>query len=180
MQVTVPFGSTRGTVSVPWYASATFALLAVVAGIVMFGDPDMAHNVAPIGILAGDIVAGIIFIRRAMGLERRERRAWMLVGIGLIIAATGIVVLAIQLGVFGDAPTFGFCSSSAGTPSFSSVSRRSRTLPVTRFSVPGWRSMGLSVRYPSARLFGSWFLTESLSVSKMRPSVIGSSDRCIR
>jgi signal transduction histidine kinase len=108
MQVTVPIGSTRATVSVPWYASATLALLAVVAGIVMFGDPDMAHNVAPVGILVGDIVAGTIFIRRAMGLDSGERRAWTLVGIGLIIAATGIIVLAIQLAVVGDAPTFGF------------------------------------------------------------------------
>jgi signal transduction histidine kinase len=108
MQVRVPIGSTRTSVRVPWYASATFALLVVVAGIVAFGDPDMAHNVAPIGILVGDMVAGIMFIRRSMRLERAERRAWTLVGIGLIIAAAGIVVVAIQLAIVGDAPTFGF------------------------------------------------------------------------
>ncbi len=108
MKVTVPIGSTRAAVRVPWYASATFALLVVVAAIVAFGNPDMAHNVAPVGILVGDMVAGIMFIRRSMGLERAERRAWTLVGIGLIIAATGIVVVAIQLAIVGDAPTFGF------------------------------------------------------------------------
>ena len=108
MQVRVPIGSTRVSVRVPWYASATFALLVVVAGVAAFGDPDMAHNVAPIGILVGDMVAGIMFIRRSMNLERAERRAWTLVGIGLIIAASGIVVVAIQLVIVGDAPTFGF------------------------------------------------------------------------
>ncbi|MCL1692942.1 MAG: hypothetical protein M3096_04595, partial [Actinomycetia bacterium] len=108
MHVTVPIGSTRASVRVPWYATATFALLVIVAGVVMFGDPDMAHNVAPIGILVGDMVAGVMFIRRAMRLERAERRAWTLVGVGLIIAATGIVVVAIQLAITGDAPTFGF------------------------------------------------------------------------
>ncbi len=108
MQVSAPIGSTRDRVSVPWYVSATFALLAVVAGIVAFGSPDMAHNVAPIGILIGNVVAGIVFIRRSIRLERAERRAWRLVGIGLIIAASGIVVVAMQLAIVGDAPTFGF------------------------------------------------------------------------
>lgn len=108
MQVSVPIGSTRERVSVPWYASATFVLLAVVAGIVAFGNPDMAHIVAPVGILFGDVVAGIMFIRRARRMEDAERRAWTLVGIGLVIAATGIVAVSLLVAVTGDAPTFGF------------------------------------------------------------------------
>ena len=107
MQATVPIGSTRATVRVPWYAGATFALIAVVAAIVAFGDPDLAHTAAPVGILIGDMVAGFMFIRGAMRLQGAERHAWRLVGIGLIIAAAGIVVVAIQLSIVGDAPTFG-------------------------------------------------------------------------
>jgi signal transduction histidine kinase len=108
MQVTVPIGSTRTTVRLPWYAGATLALIAVVAAIVAFGDSDLAHLVAPIGILAGNMVAGIMFIRRAKFLEGAERRAWTLVGIGLVIAATGIVAVSLQVVIVGDAPTFGF------------------------------------------------------------------------
>ena len=91
----------------PWYATATYVLIAVAAAISVFGDADAATNVAPIAILIGDVVAGIVFVRGAMRLEGAERRAWALVGIGLITATSGIAVLAVQIALGGDPPTFG-------------------------------------------------------------------------
>lgn len=106
MKVHMP-RSTRASVSVPWFAVATFTILIVVAAIVVFGDPDLAHTIAPVGIVIGDVVAGVVFIRRAGHLDGSERRAWTLVGGGLIFATTGIVVLAVQVVAGGNPPTFG-------------------------------------------------------------------------
>ena len=108
MHVSVPIGSTRERVSVPWYATATFVVIFVAMVIVVFGDPEWAHTAAPAGILVGDMVAGFMFIRRAKQLEAGERRAWTLVGIGLVIAAGGIVAVSLLVALTGDAPTFGF------------------------------------------------------------------------
>ena len=108
MQVAVPTGPTRERVSVPWYAFVAFTVIFVMMAIVLFGEHDWAHMAAPIGILVGNLVAGIMFIRRARRLESAERRAWTLVGIGLVIGAAGIVAVSLVVAVAGDAPTFGF------------------------------------------------------------------------
>lgn len=107
MEVFAPFDPTRERVRVPWFAAATYVLLTIAAATVMFGDPDLIHSVAPIGILVGDVVAGVVFIRRAQRLTGLERRAWTLVGIGLITATSGIAVLALQIVIVGNESTFG-------------------------------------------------------------------------
>jgi len=92
---------------VPWYATAAFVVIVIAAVAAVFGGPSVARNVAPIGILVGDAVAGVIFVRRSRHLRGAERRAWTLVGVGLATASTGIAILALQEVVFGDTPTFG-------------------------------------------------------------------------
>ncbi len=107
MKVFAPFESTRERTRVPRYAVATYLMLAVTALAVVFGDPDLVHTVAPIGIVVGDAVAGVVFVRRARNLVDVERRAWTLVGVGLITATSGIVLLGLQVLVIGDPSTFG-------------------------------------------------------------------------
>lgn len=106
MRVSVPLGSATKRIDVPWYAGAAFVAIAVVAAISL-ANPAQAHSAAPVGILLGNLVAGIMFIRGSAKLERGERRAWTLVGIGLIIAACGIVAVSLLVAITGDAPTFG-------------------------------------------------------------------------
>ncbi len=108
MEALAPPGRTHTPVVVPWYATAALVVLAAAAAAVVLGPEELAHTVGPIGIVIGDTVAGIMFIRRARFLQGVERRAWTLVGIGLIVAATGIVLLAADVVLTGDAPTFGF------------------------------------------------------------------------
>ncbi len=107
MEVIAPFQSSRERVRVPWYAVATYLMLAAIALAVAFGDPDMVHTVAPVGIVVGDVVAGIVFVRRSRHLAGVERRAWTLVGIGLIIGTSGIVLLGLQVLIVGNPSTFG-------------------------------------------------------------------------
>lgn len=107
MQDYAPSASTGGRLRVPWYAVATYGLLALAVALVVVGDPEIAHIVGPVGILIGDVVAGVVFVVRARSLDGAERRAWTQVGIGLTVATSGIGVLALQLAAYGDTPTFG-------------------------------------------------------------------------
>jgi signal transduction histidine kinase len=93
--------------NVPWYAVAAFAVIALAVVATVAGGPSVAREVAPIGILVGDGIAGFVFIRRARHLTGRERRAWTLVGTGLAVATSGIAAVGIQNLVTGDSPTFG-------------------------------------------------------------------------
>jgi signal transduction histidine kinase len=107
MDVHAPFAPTREPIRVPWYVLIAFASMILAAVALMLGPSDVAHSFAPIGILIGDVAAGIVFVRRARYLVGRERRAWTLVGIGLITATSGIAFLAVQIVVGGDPSTFG-------------------------------------------------------------------------
>ncbi len=91
----------------PWYAVLALAVMVMAALVVVFGSGDSRQVAGTIGIFAGNLAAGVLFIVRSRSLGTGERRAWTLVGVGLCVAASGIVVVALQLVVTGDAPTFG-------------------------------------------------------------------------
>ncbi len=107
MRVQLPTGSRYGRVRMPWYATMTFVIVGVAALILLLGETEFSHAVAPLGILLGDMVAGFLFLRGSRNLASVERRAWTLVGIGLMVATSGIGVLAIQVLLGFDPPTFG-------------------------------------------------------------------------
>lgn len=106
MWLSFPQRESRTRVFVPWYAMLAFATIAISAIVVIFGDADTRSVAGSVGVVAGNLTSGVVFIRRSRSLQRGERRAWTLVGIGMIIAATGIIVLALWFLVAGDAPTF--------------------------------------------------------------------------
>ncbi len=100
-------GLARSRARVPWYAFAVFALIAAAAAITLVGDPETSAIAATIGMFAGSVAAGFIFIRKAQQVDLGERRAWTIMGVGLSVAAMGVVVLTLQVTITGDAPTFG-------------------------------------------------------------------------
>lgn len=100
-------GFARLRARVPWYAFVAFAVIFIVAAITVTGDAEISRLVAPIGLFAGSTAAGFAFIRKAQKVDPSERRAWTLVGIGFAVVAMGIVVLALQVAITGDAPAFG-------------------------------------------------------------------------
>ncbi len=100
-------GLTALRARVPWYALAAFVIIAGAFALTLVGDPELASAAAPIGIFAGSAAAGFVFIQKAQLMNPGERRAWTLVGIGFAVAAMGVVVLALQVTLTGDAPTFG-------------------------------------------------------------------------
>ena len=100
-------GLARFPARVPWYAFAVFALIASAAIITLLGDPETSAVAATIGIFAGSVASGFIFIRKAQQVDPGERRAWTIMGVGFSVAAMGVVVLVLQVTITGDAPTFG-------------------------------------------------------------------------
>jgi signal transduction histidine kinase len=100
-------GLARSRARVPWYAFAVFALIAAAATITLLGDPETSAIAATIGVFAGSVAAGFVFIRKAQQVDPGERRAWTTMGVGLSVAAMGVIVLTLQVTITGDAPTFG-------------------------------------------------------------------------
>ncbi len=100
-------GLARSRARVPWYAFAVFALIAAAATITLLGNPETSAIAATIGVFAGSVAAGFVFIRKAQQVDPGERRAWTTMGVGLSVGAMGVIVLALQVTITGDAPTFG-------------------------------------------------------------------------
>lgn len=92
---------------IPWYAVLSFALIGIAAIVVLLTDGDTRAIAASVAVFAGTVSAGTVFVRRSRMLAPREQRAWTFVGRGLIIAAAGIVAVALWGAIAGDIPTFG-------------------------------------------------------------------------
>jgi len=90
-----------------WYAIFAFALIAIGAVLVLSTTGDTRAAAASIGVFTGNMTAGAIFVRGSRSLPARERRAWTLVGRGLMIAASGIVAVIVWGFITGEIPTYG-------------------------------------------------------------------------
>lgn len=82
--------------------------MAVLAGLAVtsFISPAVAPTVGPVGLLVGGFSSGVAFIVGARGMDSRERLSWTLIGVGLLLAATGVVAFGVvssitQLAAFG-------------------------------------------------------------------------------
>lgn len=84
------------------------------AAVVMIGaavatmvvDSKTASAILNLVVLLGLPTAGVLFIRRSRSLEISERRAWRLVGSGLIITSIGVVLLTITWMVTSSVDAF--------------------------------------------------------------------------
>lgn len=89
-------------------ALAMFAFLAFCGLITVFADREVADIAGFVGVFAGSAVSGWLFLRNAEHLGKRERLAWSLIGAGLLLAAVGVLSIAVMFAVAGDAPAFGW------------------------------------------------------------------------
>lgn len=91
----------------PRYALVAFALIVVSGIVVAMTQGDDRAAAASIGVFAGNMAAGLVFVRSARSLVPRERRAWTLIGSGLMVAATGIAAVVAVGVVTGGTPSYG-------------------------------------------------------------------------
>lgn len=90
------------------FAYGVFAFLALCGLVAASGSEDAADAAGALGVFVGTLLAGILFRRGAMQLEGRERLGWCLVGIGMLLAAAGVLIVGLLFFVSGDAPAFGW------------------------------------------------------------------------
>jgi signal transduction histidine kinase len=90
------------------FAYLVFAFLALCAIVTIVGSKDAADAAGALGVMAGAGLSGTLFLVRSRVLDGRERLGWSLVGVGLLIAALGVLVVGIVFFVRGDAPAFGW------------------------------------------------------------------------
>ena len=72
-----------------------FGISAAAALTTTLVDSATASTIVNAVLLLGLPAAGILFIRRSRNLEKAEHRAWLLVGLGLLIASVGVIVLTV-------------------------------------------------------------------------------------
>jgi signal transduction histidine kinase len=90
-----------------WVIRSVFLLLLVAALASAFTPRDIAASIMALSMLVGLSAAGYLFVARSRMQAPRDRRAWTLVGSGLLITATGLLIHLATWVVAGDVPVFG-------------------------------------------------------------------------
>lgn len=81
--------------------------IAVSAIITVVAPGEIADVVGVLAVFTGSLVTGVLFVRNAQSLGGREGLAWTLIGAGMLLAAIGVLAVAIVFAIVGDAPAFG-------------------------------------------------------------------------
>jgi hypothetical protein len=102
------YNSANTTVGFGRFSQAVFVFLALCAVITVVGSKDAADAAGALGVLVGLGLAGGLFIARARTLEGRERVGWSLIGLGVGVAAFGVLVVGAVFFMQGEAPAFGW------------------------------------------------------------------------
>ncbi len=86
-------------------AKVALSLIAA-AFVVSLAVPGAAEPVAVLVLLAGHSFAGITMLRKARRLPAREGLVWKLIGVSLLMASTGVLLVGIVDSVVGSVPAF--------------------------------------------------------------------------
>jgi signal transduction histidine kinase len=71
-------------------------ILALLVGAVLaWANPDTGELLGGLGIVIGDVTAGILILRRSRRLDQRERVAWRFLAGGLFLVASGVLAVGI-------------------------------------------------------------------------------------
>ena len=90
-----------------WLVPGPVIVFLLVGLIITLGIPETGETLGPLALLAGQVTAGTVALRRSSSLEPRERRVWRLYGSALLIAAAGVLAFALWSMIVGDPPAFG-------------------------------------------------------------------------
>lgn len=156
--------------------SAAYVVLAFIAAcavITVVGNDDAADMAGGLGVLVGAALSGVFFITRSRGITGRERLGWSLIGVGMVIAAIGVLTVGVVFTVTGDAPAFGWTDIFFLT-TYALVVAGFATLPHTQGSpMQRWRMLldGLIGAFSIAALM--WvFVLASLMVDLADRSIV--------
>jgi signal transduction histidine kinase len=69
--------------------------------------PGLAETVGTLGLVVGQIVAGLVILRRSEALASAERRAWSFLAGAMFLSGSGVLAVAVWSLAIGDPPAFG-------------------------------------------------------------------------
>lgn len=90
-----------------WLIPGPVIVFMIVALVVSIAIPETGETVGFGALFVGEVTTGIVALRRSRKLEPRERSVWRIYGIAVLIAAMGVLAVAISYMAFGDPPAFG-------------------------------------------------------------------------
>ncbi|MGH8915672.1 MAG: ATP-binding protein [Acidimicrobiia bacterium] len=90
-----------------WAVAGPLLLAIVIGSVVAAVRPATGETLGGLGMVLGDITAGILILRLSGGLERRERTAWRYLAAGLFLVASGVLAISVLTGLGYLLPAFG-------------------------------------------------------------------------
>ncbi len=88
-------------------AGSALVVLGASAVATLFVSTDTASTIGAVAMMIGTAIAGYLFLSKLPLLPQDERRAWRLLGIGLLMISAGIAVLAYTFAATAYASAFG-------------------------------------------------------------------------
>jgi len=101
----VESGDSAAPLPVSFWVGAAAIFAATVAGEIIGGDT--GASIGNFALLAGFAAAGVLFVVRARRLGGPEQPAWTTIGVGFLVAVSGVALIAALVLLTGDAPAFG-------------------------------------------------------------------------
>jgi signal transduction histidine kinase len=89
----------------PWF-SALFTLVGAL-GLSTLVYPASSETTGILGVILGYAAAGAVIVRGARRLEGRESLAWRWMGVGMIVASVGVLVMSVLTIAGAELPAFG-------------------------------------------------------------------------
>ena len=90
-----------------WAIAGPIILALLVGAILAWANPDTGEMLGGLGIVIGDVTAGILILRHSRGLDQRERVAWRFLAAGLFLVASGVLAVGILTELGHLVPAFG-------------------------------------------------------------------------
>jgi len=90
-----------------WLVPGPVIVLMLVVLILSMAIPETGETLGPLALVTGQVVAGVLVFRRSSKLDPRERSIWRLLGVALLLAATGVLLFGLWTELVGAPPAFG-------------------------------------------------------------------------
>lgn len=90
-----------------WLLPGPVILLLVAALVSAIAVPETGETFGFVTLFVGQVAAGATALHRSRRLEPRERRAWVLYGLAILLAAGGVLAFGVWSTIVGDPPAFG-------------------------------------------------------------------------
>jgi len=90
-----------------WVVAGPLLMVLLVLAAIASVWQDKGETLGAVGMVVGQVTAGILTVRRSRDLDRRERIAWRFLAAGMFLVAAGVVVVGVLTELGFTVPAFG-------------------------------------------------------------------------